>query len=506
MRYERFGDCLQRILKQQHMSAQAAASLMGWRSKNSVLRMMAGETTYALNARFFARLKEAMQTTWPEACFSELEEALEIERLGYQNYMDYQTMNQLLRGEWAEGMSDLTALCEESDGRSVEKPLRALFGEIGAANWVELLICGCCQSNLCQLLAECFTRAGYEGRVSARHYVDVEDTVAVRNVMNVLPLVPMCWYNAYLVEEDACSREKRNLYRGGILLMLVHNGAGRTVCHKLIQYSPTHFLYIAQPPAWQEMVAVLDEDRERFAMLKPPQPLTDSLGDLVTYSDAWRAMEEDCAIYSLKPDVQINCMPCGILLPAVEEAVARIDLQTQGTTEALLARLYDIHDRRFHNMVEKRHPTYLVYSVSAMRQFMRTGVQTDQWFMQRPYTPQERVRVMEVLRAQARENPYFHIYFLRESFPTLPYELTLYEGKGLAVLGCYNSYDFEDDHTEGMMTHPGVMRRFQRYFVDELLKKHVLDAENSLALLDELICEGRENVEIGGGQTKHKFL
>ena len=42
--FESFGDCLKRCLKENHLSASEAAKLVGFRSRNSMFRILAGET------------------------------------------------------------------------------------------------------------------------------------------------------------------------------------------------------------------------------------------------------------------------------------------------------------------------------------------------------------------------------------------------------------------------------------------------------------------------------
>jgi hypothetical protein len=50
--FESFGDCLKRCLKENHLSASEAAKLVGFRSRNSMFRILAGETGDEVKLRF----------------------------------------------------------------------------------------------------------------------------------------------------------------------------------------------------------------------------------------------------------------------------------------------------------------------------------------------------------------------------------------------------------------------------------------------------------------------
>ena len=73
--------------------------------------------------------------------------------------------------------------------------------------------------------------------------------------------------------------------------------------------------------------------------------------------------------------------------------------------------LAEIHQARMTNMMRRRRPTYIVLNKAAMEEFVRTGRQSDHLHFLRNFTPKERKQILDVLVQQARENPFFHLYF-----------------------------------------------------------------------------------------------
>lgn len=119
---------------------------------------------------------------------------------------------------------------------------------------------------------------------------------------------------------------------------------------------------------------------------------------------------------------------------------------------------------------------------------MRTGVQADQFFIQRAYTPEERRRLIRELYEQMQENPFFHVHFLREGLPEMRNEVTFYEGKGVLLLDAFTGYDLHDDHSEALITLPAFMESFRTFFMDELLQRLVMTRAETQAALERLMA------------------
>ena len=93
------------------------------------------------------------------------------------------------------------------------------------------------------------------------------------------------------------------------------------------------------------------------------------VGDFVAYTENYAAQESGSLILSIKPDVHFNCVPTALLEKAVTEGFRASGLAMGSELQRLLSELRRIHNRRFDNMLKKKKPTCLVYSLPAMRQF-----------------------------------------------------------------------------------------------------------------------------------------
>ena len=154
---------------------------------------------------------------------------------------------------------------------------------------------------------------------------------------------------------------------------------------------------------------------------------------------------------------------------------------------ALVDALKQVHNSRVDNMRSKRKSTHLVYSLQAMEHFMRTGVLTDQFFIQRAYTVQERREIIRTLLDAMRSCPWFNVHFLREGVPVPGYEISYYDGKGVMLMNAYTGYDLDADHSEALITLPAFMESFRSYFMDELLMSWVMPRSDTLRELERLL-------------------
>lgn len=482
--YERFGACLKRCLDEGGLSATEAAKLVGFRSRNSIFRILAGETGNEVNLRFLAALYDKLGDAWPQERWIALQEALSVERLGPERYEANCAFDRLLH----EREEPLQATVQQI---GAERPavwsLKELLTGIAAAHRAEIVITGCCDRELSLLLVDCCGTAGEQGRLKIRQYIDTTESTLPQHILGILPLVSKPWYNARLVQEDACAPEMMALYRIHALHICTWDEEGKLTGGMLMRFDKTHFATQWRGDGAEAFMQVLDRMRFDLELLKPMPQLAGGTEDFIRYTDHYAQLEDNCTILSIKPDVHFNCIPPKILYPSIVEGFEQAGIAGGEELETVIARLWQIHEGRYLNMADKHRPTHLVYSLPAMKLFMQTGVCSDHFFLQRAYTVAERREIIAVLMETMRENPWFNVHFLREQSPDLHYEISYYDGKGVLLMDAYTGYDLNVDHSEALITLPAFMESFRAYVQDELLVHHVMSRAETLIALEQLL-------------------
>lgn len=483
--FESFGDCLKRCLKENHLSASEAAKLVGFRSRNSMFRILAGETGDEVKLRFLDKLREVLGDAWPDRDWLALQEALSVERMGPARYQANLAFAKVLMGQ--EKFPEYMLHQASTDGSTRDVPLGALLEETCWAHRAEIIITSCCESGISRLIAEKCSAAASRGSVTVRQYIDISEECVTQNILGVLPLVSKPWYNARLVEGEACPPEMMAIYR----LHCIHvqrwdeNGnPSWTIC---VRYDAGNFTL----QDWQDglcpAVLVIDRWRFQLELLKPMAKLSEGPSVFVAYTEQYAQLEDNCTILSIKPDVHFNCIPTEMLEQTMMEGFAQAGIAVGPDLVALIDALKVVHNTRFDNVMHKHKPTHLVYGLPEMERFMRTGVLSDQFFVQRAYTVEERRWLIRVLLEAMRNQPYFNVHILKEDAPALRYEMSYYDGKGVLLMDAYTGYELDKDHSEALITLPVFMESFRRFVMEELLPLYVRPRAEVLRILEKML-------------------
>lgn len=485
-RYESFGECLKRCLKEEGLSASEAARLVGFRSRNSIFRILSGDAGEEIKLRFLESLYEAVGSQWPEKRWLALQEALSVERLGPERYRANQAFQRVLH-EMDADIPAYNVRWYRADGTVNERSLGEVLQEIAASARAEIVITGCCDSGLARLLEERCGQAGTQGTLSVRHYIDTTEGTVSQNILGILPLISKPWYNARLVAPGSCPAEMMAIYCLHAIYVNQWNEEGRQDGVMFIRYDEHTFSCYDHTPGGCMPVRVLDQWRFHLELLKPMPRIGEGPAAFVEYTAQYARLEDNCTILSVKPDPHFNCIPTALLEQSVLEGFEQSGLAAGPELIELIEALKNVHDVRFENMMNKHRPTHLVYSLSMMERFMHTGVLSDQFFLQRAYTVEERRQIIQVLLDAMRDRPYFNVHFLKEGIPALCYEISCYDGKGVMLMDAYTGYELGADHSEALITLPAFEESFKRYFQDELLAHYVMSRADTIRHLERLL-------------------
>lgn len=498
-RYESFGDCLRRCLKEEKMSASEAAQIVGFKSRNSIFRILEGEASCDVKLRFLKAFGEKIGDRWPAEKWHGLEEALRVERLGPVRYhVNLAFQRVLYEPDTDKEDYCVHLICET--GEEQEFLLADLLDEVSGAARVEIIVTGCCESGICSMLAKHCGDAGRRGTLSIRHYIDTSQEKVSQNILGILPLVTKPWYNARLVEPGSCPDEMMAVYRVNAIHIHRWDEQGQQYGQRLIRYDENNFAAREPDRGVCAPVAVLDKWRFHLELLKPVPRVEQGLDVVVDYLEQYAQLEDNCAILSIRPDVHFCCIPEELLGQTVIGGWQQSGKTVETDLLELLKTLSKIHRRRVDNLRNKNRITHLVYSLPMMERFMRTGIQGDRFFIQRPYTVAERRLIIRDLLETMRNKPYFNVHFLREGVPELNYEITCFDGRGVILLDADNRMILKGndadilaglpvfkESSEALITLPAFMESFKHFFLDELLMHYVLPRTETIRHLERLL-------------------
>ena len=140
--YERFAVCLRELLKQKNVSVTELSRMMGFKSRNSLFRIVNDQTSSDTEAAFLASLREKGVLPLSDAEWGDLEVALEISRYGKNEFIARKAISHLMMETHA----------PPDDAGDEPHPLDAIIGEFADCTEVRMMICNCCRLSFMQAL------------------------------------------------------------------------------------------------------------------------------------------------------------------------------------------------------------------------------------------------------------------------------------------------------------------------------------------------------------------
>ena len=122
-RYERFSECLKRILEEEGLSASEVSRMVGFRSRNSIFRILSDQSSIKAQEDFLDTLKSQIGLKWPDRHWEDLQEAMVITRMGLNDYLASEAIRQLILPQHSL-KKDIMVMLDDEQNRLVTRSLR----------------------------------------------------------------------------------------------------------------------------------------------------------------------------------------------------------------------------------------------------------------------------------------------------------------------------------------------------------------------------------------------
>lgn len=486
---EAFGPCLKRILESRKISASELARMMAYKSRNSIFRILDEAGGHGARQAFFDRLTQEDPLALDAQERAALERALEVSRVGRHAFLSNCAMHEMLMNTRM-GTREPQIRIDNMEDKADPAYLNAL-AEMTHGRRVYITITGCCDREIFEALRAWIGKADETCEVRVTHLVYTGEEEIVRNISAIQPMLYCDFYTAYCVEPGVFSKERESLYRQNYIHVQAQNAQGQWYRQTLALVEKGVFIPLGKMPSGEgdRFKRYFEEDLRRMPLLKTEIPGSGRVESYLSYTENCWKLEANRAVYTIKPDIALSCIHPDILLPCVKEEFWQ---RAGEKAEELKAAFCRIHLARWENFYGKRWVNHMIFSQEAMKQFARTGRQSDHFFAIRAYTPQERVQILTRIKQQAQENPNFCIDFFKEEFKPPMTEIGLYEGEGTLMTKPQTNYDLAGDHAEAVITQKEFCERYKEFYVKDLLVRHVIAKEETMALMEKLIAIAKE--------------
>ena len=191
-------------------------------------------------------------------------------------------------------------------------------------------------------------------------------------------------------------------------------------------------------------------------------------------------LETDRAIYQIKSEIGLEYVPVDILYENFAEWTQKNDPRFL----PFLDELRDIFALRGENIRTKKEPTTLIMTQNGMKEFAKTGRMKDHPFCMRPFTPNERRRILSALLESAETSNVYPLIFSDENME-LDHSFIGYSRECMLVCKAQADYDLAN-YTEIVLTSEALSGQFADYVVNFLVRNNVLSRRAGLEFIYSL--------------------
>lgn len=471
-------DYIQKLMRDNGLSKSALAEKLGYKSKTSLDRIMQDSTREASLRKFKQSVLNAFPLSPEEK--RALNEAVQIGIYGMRQYLLDQQMWQFVRGSHSESEAALS-IQDAATGEAI-----SLCDRYGGVSDLTVTVLNC--QYVPALFTDLHALLEREG-VRVNHYVFV-DSDSVRTMATVNALMRVFYQSGYdclvlnslLRAEDAAAS---GMNQADMALFEYADAEGRHREDVITFQSSASGLFRQHTGAPGIVRRMLGLDADEYYSIKYSYFDYDALNDYIKYSADYAALEENRAVWKIKPDLGVDQIP----EPIMEAALLRGPMADDANPQLfeIIAALREIYLKRVANTFTKKKHAYTILKRGALLEFAKTGRTTDHFWGMAPYTVEERIEILETLLEQQRSNPYIHMYLLKEDDDLRDIEIACYEDAGMLFLESDTDYHLAQGHSEVLITHPELLRLFRDFFMRVLVRERVLPESETCRFFESLL-------------------
>jgi transcriptional regulator with XRE-family HTH domain len=483
-----FGEYLTEIMRKKRISVADLARRLNYRSRTSLSRLMRDETRFDSIEDFMQRLEPVSAWLLTAEEMQQLKRTMEVSRLGRARYKAYEEIWRLIAAPTRSAQAPEL----ECFGSGTSRTLQDLAQEWKRAQSMQAYIVNSGSEVLFEQFAELLAERP-DADIRIYHYLLVHDApgVMAQQLGAMMEIFHDPRYQGCYRTWNSEGTLVNNGIQNNLAVISGRREDGSEFMQLLVIHEEGKSLLYENDHA-ENLAAFARRALDRFVgdalPLKTEYPEQQVADGLLAICRRYLNCEKDRAICCLAPSVCFELIPCRILKPVM------LDSALRGCDESdpMVSELIRIHCARYENIAKKKKKTVFMFTWEGLRRFAHTGYSTDHVVGMRPFTPKERIGILQDVLEQVRSNVYLNVYIMHPEIKVRGMTLTTHEGIGVYLLDSNTQYDVVNGHSEAFILMPDFAATLAGFFRDELIEKHAFSEAESMEMLRGLIASIKE--------------
>ncbi len=466
-----FGQCLKSLMEAHRLSVSTLVQKSGG-TRAELRHALADELSSAKRNALAKKLCACGIFSQEER--QSLKQALQVSEVGRERYAVFDAVERLLMN----GTAEEDASVRLADGSW----LQARLAELMAFEKIEILCINCNIPGVVKALEPFF--ADEDRDVRMRHYVQMDYCgSAAEMILCVSPILFDPRYMPFAIQPTAPTTASDYAFGGNYLSV------------KAVSPHKTDELFFVIRPGEGSAYELANAKRsaiqcflERILRDVPTtafKEMQQRKMDYVSLAVSCMSRELNRKLYLFGKSVCFQQTPVDIALSAfLDKGVFPAE-----TAQKLVKQIMPIHRRRFENLLYQKKPTISIMSIEGCEHFLQTGMSSDHFVGFRAFTPQERLRIFEIMLDAAQADSGYMPLLLKQADPKCRYFVLCYDKLSIVLLKVDTNYDLDGHFDYVLLNFPELTKQYEDAFQNRIIKEGCHSREESLRILRTMMEE-----------------
>lgn len=474
-----FGEFLNKLLKSKNVSVSRLAELTGSKSRNSIQRILKDECSISIIEAFKSKLIELELLELTTFELEQLEQALEVNRVGQDTFAARKIFLQVFDNCRAEKSEGLLAW-QPAEQKTI--PLRELLATYKNFVRINLIIFDAvCPEFTYELVSLICTSPPGLIYISQILYLGNSRSHVAESFVSIIKLINYEHYNAYYIDSDL----SLDCHSAVASIIIDKETSGGDHYTDLIKMDSGHsFSYITDVPGNSLYLFYLYHFNRLKANGKSVRriyPKQNPFDTVVNICDLTVPLRENTARYRIEHGLDYVMIPYDILVNMLAEA----DYFGLGENNPMIQKFKQLWHDRFYNCFKVDTLKVSFLTKRGLLDFVKNRVLSDHFTYLRPFTKEEVKTILEFNLEQIQEKNFLKILLLKNDYSLGNIQFIYYENKVLWLYDASSGYN--DSYFEGYIDSMPILEVYDDFLKNELLRNHTWPESETIEFFKYLI-------------------
>ncbi|MGE5370734.1 MAG: hypothetical protein ACM3QZ_01985 [Solirubrobacterales bacterium] len=458
-----FGEFLNQLLGRKEISVSRLTQLTGMKSRNSIQRLLKDESGISLIEDFRDKLIELEEMAWSVPELEQLNQAVEVSRVGKDLYQARKTMLQIFDHKHRSSSQSPVGMNPQTQ-KSIS--LTRLFETYKSFTKLRILIFDLVPGPFTNELIK-LIRSSPPAFISISQilYLNKSRSHNAATFVSAFELFNYEHYDVFTLSDDSTEADQINNSLNSIFIDK-ETAEGDHFTDVIKTDGGDRFTYVSDIPGNSLFLFNLfhfNRLKREGHNIRKTNEKQDPVSTIISICEQVIPLERITGRYIIKNSFSARMIPPGFFADLMAEA----NYFGMDPSHPVIRKLTDLFWERFHLCYQTDRPNVCFFTKRGLLDFVTNRVMTDHYYATRPFERAEVEQILTLALNHLETNGLFKIYLLKNDYAVGNIEFSYFENKVLWIFDSFSGYG--EDYYEAVIDSPPIIELFDDFIKNELL-------------------------------------